>query len=244
MLYGGWYDFHYANQNDYVDIWTPPAQFYDLTAISEDFGSIPAWELDRPPFSGSADVASPAIGTQVIPWQAKAAMASVMHIGIANDWKKPVAGALSPQECIDNCSGVLLYPGSYFGLSEPVASIRLKRLRRGIQGVSYLKLLQARGKGYIASTICQSLVKGFGADVYDSSFMDGRHHCWLEDPALWKNAKWIIADELLTAVGNRGVSEEDTLPTTIRWKRFIEAACSVDIDGSWRASATCGGPDK
>ena len=226
----GWYDFHYANHNDYVDIWTPSAQFYDWTAISENFGSIPAWGLDRPPFSGSVDIASPAICTQVIPWQAKAAKASIVHLGVANDWKKPAAGALSPQECIDHRADILLYPGGYFGLSEPVASMRLKRLRRGIQGISYLRLLQARGKGYISATIRQSLVKRFGTDVYDSSFMDGKLHCWVEDPALWENAKWIITDELLSAVDNRGLSREGNLPTTIRWKRFIEAACSVDIE--------------
>jgi hypothetical protein len=40
---------------------------------------------------------------------------------------------------------MLLYPGSKFGYDGPIASIRLKAIRRGLQDFEYLQIVERKG---------------------------------------------------------------------------------------------------
>ena len=162
---------------DDVDIWAPKAQFFDRDAIARDFNSAAWMTLDRPPYSGSIAVCAPAVDTRMIAWQGKVAGVEAIRLGTANDWPTGDNADGSPQSCIDRSAQTLIYPGTPFGLVEPVPSLRLKRLRRGVQDVAYLELLRSRGREYVAKTLLDSLVSRPGASAY---FVDGKQHPWVD----------------------------------------------------------------
>jgi hypothetical protein len=59
--------------------------------------------------------------------------------------------------------GSVLYPGSKVGIAGPVASIRLKLIREGLEDVEYLRLLEDReGRGAVREVTGQ-VVQGAAA---------------------------------------------------------------------------------
>ncbi|HNO78442.1 MAG TPA: hypothetical protein PKN33_10320 [Phycisphaerae bacterium] len=219
----GWHDFHQSKGKQFVDIWAPRGQFFDRNAPVG--GTM--FALDRPPFTGSTSVYSPAVDTRVIGWQAQSSRVEGVLLGLANHWPDAETEPASPQACIEFDPNVLLYPGSYFGLNEPIASMRLKRLRRGAQDGLYLYLLQEfRGKEHIARAVLDSLLYRFGADAYGAHFADGSSHAWCENPYAWDAARNICAQEMRTDAGADAEPIEDAL----RWQQFMQAVRHVRFE--------------
>ncbi len=215
----GWYAFDYHDLRDQVDVWAPPAQFFDRAAIASDRNSAALLTVGRPPFSGTADVRGLPADARVIPWQARAAGAIAAHLGTANPWPMDEDADGAPQACIDHDPAALIYPGTPFGLAEPIPSLRLKRLRRGMQDVAYMTLLAARGQDHIAATLTESLIAHWGSDAYGAHCADGRPHGWVQDVRIWDTARRIMADELLSDLR---VSNPGDVPDTLRWQRFMD----------------------
>jgi len=63
------------------------------------------------------------------------------------DWNtdKPFSDPFSYSTRQDQGKSLLLYPGSKFGYDGPIASIRFKAIRRGLQDFEYLKIIEAKG---------------------------------------------------------------------------------------------------
>ncbi|MFH0981285.1 MAG: hypothetical protein V2A79_07090, partial [Planctomycetota bacterium] len=95
----GWPDFPTADLLGYVDIWCPPAQFYapptpldsvvsaDSSVLSTQHSALhEAWwmHVDRPPFSGSIELAATAADARVLPWQAYREGTAVVRLGTIN----------------------------------------------------------------------------------------------------------------------------------------------------------------
>jgi len=240
----GWHGFRYEDLRDEVSIWSPPAQFFDPAAINQDLGASAWFTVDRPPFSGTTDVCAPVCDARVIAWQLRSARVQSVRLGTANAWPAPGDQPASPQDCVSQDRRVLIYPGTFFGLKEPVASVRLKRLRRGMQDLAYLALLNARGQEHIAETLTSSLAPFVGAQVYGVNFADGSKRSWVDDPRLWDMARQIMADELLARIDSGASGSTSDLPTTLRWRRFMELTRQVDFRVSGvRIQPAGAGPD-
>ena len=56
-----------------------------------------------------------------------------------------------------NGEGSLFYPGADAGFPGPVASIRLKQIREGLEDYEYLKLLADRGQKAVANGLAKRL---------------------------------------------------------------------------------------
>ena len=158
----GRYRYEALDLSGYVDIWSPLAQFFSENDIRET-GATPWMRVDRPPYSGTVEIPGRPVDARVIAWQAKLAGLHAIELSMANNWSLDAGAQGLPQECIDYDPGCFLYPGRPFGLLEPVASVRLKRLRRGMQDLAYLELLESRKRGFIAATITDSLVSNVGS---------------------------------------------------------------------------------
>jgi hypothetical protein len=219
----GWHEFRQSDGKQFVDLWAPRGQFFDRNAPIG--GTM--FALDRPPFTGSTSVYSPAVDTRVIGWQAQSSRVKGVLVGLANHWPDVGSEPTSPQACVEFDSEVLLYPGAYFGLNEPVPSMRLKRLRRGAQDGLYLYLLQEfRGKEHIARAVLDSLLYRFGADAYGAHFADGGIHAWCENPYAWEAARNICAQEMRTDDG----AELGPIEDALRWQQFMQAVRHVRFD--------------
>ncbi|MCH7813504.1 MAG: DUF4091 domain-containing protein [Planctomycetes bacterium] len=243
----GWAGFNQEDLAGLVDAWAPPAQFYDPREMQQQRVHRRAtfWTLDRPPFSGSIDLAARPADTRVIAWQARSYKAGAVLMGPAANWPDPTED-VSPQDCCPS-GAPLIYPGRYFGLSGPVPSARLKRLRRSMQDLGYAELLEQRNLGHIAEVLAESLSHRAAADAYGAHFADGRGGGWVVDPAQWSAARRTMADEIIRSIrGQRAAGAAGTTRVTdpskrvgpdvfntLLWRRFMSATrkLSVRVDG-------------
>jgi hypothetical protein len=231
----GWVGFPYADVSDYVDIWMPPAQFYDVEAMTEERKSgRRTWvEADRPPFSGSTSIHAPSTYARVLPWQAEELGVQALSIGRVNAWPEASTGP-TPQDCVDFDPVVLLYPGRAFGLDEPVASVRLKHVRRGMEDAAYFRLLREHGLEHVATAVRESLAAYAGSEAYRTHFADGRPIGWADDPELFEAAREIMAGELIRASSAKAGGEPpQPFARTAAWRRFMLATRKIDmrVDG-------------
>ncbi|MCH7885372.1 MAG: DUF4091 domain-containing protein, partial [Planctomycetes bacterium] len=219
----GWVDYAVAGLQNQVDIWSPPAQFFDVDAMrGQRAEGRQTWlGVDRPPFSGSISIYAPPTFVRVLAWQARQLGADALDLGRINRWPDG-RGAAEPVDCIRADPNVLLYPGAAFGLNEPVASVRLKQLRRSMQDAAYLRLLSEHGLEHIGKTVQESLAPYAGSSAYRTHFADGRPIGWVDDPAQFETARRVMAQELMKAVGKAPApSRAATLRRTTAWRRLM-----------------------
>ena len=74
-------------------------------------------------------------------------------------WGSPLPRTNSPTEPADPDDLVWFYPGSWFGVDEPLATIQLKWLRRAEQDFEYLLLAKQRGETINAGMMARLLTK-------------------------------------------------------------------------------------
>ncbi len=232
----GWPDFPTGDLLGYVDIWCPPAQFYSPPAPIAGIAPAQMWmRADRPPYSGSIDLAASPADTRVLPWQAYHEKVPVVRLGVVNHWSE-VTERPTAQACIDQTDSgriapaPLLYPGSIAGLTEPLLSVRLKRLRRGMFDLAYLKLMREKGVGYLAEVLADALAPFAGAEAYRYHYADPRPVGWVRDLRCWREAKQIMIDELVSAAAGRFVDPRERIAADVRWRRFLDTVCRVRIE--------------
>ena len=156
-------------------IWCPKVNFYNenfLTkrqALSEEVWTYVCWEPGAPYANLYVDMAG--IDHRALFWQmAHYDIQGFLYwtstywsaaAGTADPWTDmATVRDLSPTVYGD---GSVLYPGAKVGVDGPVASIRLKLIRAGLQDVEYLKLLEDReGRGAVRG-ITGQVIQGLQA---------------------------------------------------------------------------------
>jgi len=219
----GWPDYPHPDLPS-VDIWAPPAQFYDPEVMGEERadGRRTWLTLDRPPFSGTLDVRAPESFVCVISWQAAQLGAEVVLAGSINDWPVEASSVVTPQDCVNYAPRTLIYPGTPFGLQEAIPSVRLKRLRRSLQDAAYVQLLRDHGLAHIATALRESLSAYAGTQAYRTHFGDGRAIGWVDEVRWYELARDIMGDALTKAVEGRSAEVRSVIPEqTAKWRRFM-----------------------
>ncbi len=232
----GWAGFRPYGPADSVDIWMPPAQFFDPAVMANEraAGRRTWMSIDRPPFSGSLAIQARATDVRILAWQAAALKAEVLYAGCINHWPDPECSP-TPTDCIRFDPTTLLYPGGPFGLNEPVASVRLKHLRRSLQDAAYGKVLRDHGLEYVVTALRESLTPYAGSDAYRTHFLDGRPIGWPAGTQPFEMARWIMAEELAkNAQGKQPRGFSSSVQRTTTWRRFVAATRSVQllVDGT------------
>ncbi len=143
-----------------VEIWAPPAGWLEPRAAEQRRGlGEQTWLMPgMPPFSGSLRAEAPAADAILLGWQAlryESAGVWIEHAAALHGAGRGEAGFVE---------GVgLLHSGAPYGvLDAPLASVRLKRLRRGAQDHALLRLLESNGRALLARRTAEQLVpRGF-----------------------------------------------------------------------------------
>ncbi len=235
MSLHGWSDSARNNVSD-VAIWITKAQFYDARVMKgeRDMGRRTWLAVDRPPFSGNATLHARPEDTLVLSWQADMLDAEFLWLGCVNCWPARTTQS-DPGACAQFDPSTLIFPGTAFGLTEPVSTLRLKRVRETMQHAAYAQLLAQHGREHIAETMRTSLVGYAGTQAYRTHFADGRPIGWPESPDLFENARQIMGQEMLRVSAAPAASvEEAGFGSDLLWRAFMTTTRGIRtrVDGA------------
>lgn len=219
----GWYNAPVAELRD-VRIWAPPAMQFDVAAMRRQRGiGRETWFMpDHPPYSGSLLIGAPAIDPVILPWQA-------YQYGCSGIWLEHAArcgpGAVQFHGRGDEG---LIHAGMPYGvLDEPLSSIRLKRLRRGIQDVTLLRLLESTGKQRLAQTIASRVVRWSFTDACVDHLLSTRPGGWPRDPSVLRLARELMYQELSNEFDPSAAGAAQQLANLAGWSQVMAQASKV-----------------
>ena len=228
----GWTDYPHQPFGSDVDIWAPTAQFYEPKTMTDlrSAGKRTWLTADRPPFSGTTHIAARPVDARILPWQASRLAAEALVLPPANAWPESTASSSRAQQCLHADPHTLLYPGVPYGLDEPVASVRLKHLRRGLQDLAYVALLNEHGLSHLARSIVESVSLRAGTEAYDTHYADGRPNGWPASSSVLDIAREVMAGELMArAHGDQTRPKAEDFAQSVNWQRLMRATRSVDM---------------
>jgi hypothetical protein len=194
-----------------AETWAPPSDAFEPAAMAErQQRGAEAWFLpSQPPYSGVLTVGTGPTDARILPWQA-------FVYGVPAMWVEDVSTG--------NARGVdqpLIYAGQAYGLAEtPVGSIRLKRLRTGIQDHALLTLLARRGQRALAERIARELVRYAFTDVARENLLSTLPAGWPRDGSVFDLAREVVLAEL---VGG-GTAEQSRVGPELaaRWELLLQ----------------------
>jgi len=127
----------------------------------------------------------------------------------------------------------LFYPGTRLGVKAVVPSVRLKRLRRGLQDIAYLWLMRQHGRHAAAESIINAMARYAGLDSAGDNYLDPRLDGWVQNPETWRMARKLLAEEIKSAVrGESADPDKQLIAQRIAWKLFDEKAHSIRVQQS------------
>jgi hypothetical protein len=163
------------------DIWCPKVHFYreDLLTARQQLGEevwwYVCWEPGAPYANLYVDMAG--VDHRALFWQQAHYHVQGFLYWSTTHWN-PQVGTADPwtdMATVKDLSatvygdGSLLYPGAKVGVEGPVASIRLKLIREGLEDVEYLRLLEDREGRAAVRAMTGTIVQGLDAYAKDVS---------------------------------------------------------------------------
>jgi hypothetical protein len=142
---------------------------------------------------------------------------------------------------------IWFYPGSWFGVDEPVPTIQLKWLRQAQQDFEYLYIARLRGDRLNATYMARLIVKPVElqpAQQPDPTYglMSGT-----ADPGVWNDAKELLAQRILLREPGQPINQERDYNLnlqTLRWSEPQERPVIMGRISNWnwdpRAAAKVG----
>ncbi len=212
-----------------ADIIAPPAQWLEpataggLARPEHPLAGI--WlSPGTPPYLPSLGLIATPADVRAIPWFAMKYDCTGLFLPEVMHWRgEPFATAAGAETR-------LFYPGRFAGIEGVLPSIRLKRLRRGLQDIAYLWLLQLRERGAIAQAVMDALTRYAGLQAVGDHYLDPRLDGWVQDPKAWILARRLLAEEVQAAVHPTEMSNRELLARRLAWRRFSRQTRTVKIE--------------
>lgn len=219
----GWYDTPAFPAPTDTAIWAPSIRFASASMVrSVESAGVAVWlRAAEPPFGGGLSIGGWPTDARVFPWIARRWGVDTLWIDSVDDWPAALRKSRTA-ELPSNTERWLIYPGPPFGRDRPLPSLRLKRLRRGIQDVQYLDLLARNNRRQLADLAASCLVRFAGLDACTNHLSDAVHFGWEQSPAAWKMARQLAAEHIVRAVGGGAPSAGGDLATQLDWARLME----------------------
>ena len=194
----------------------------DLTRATKS-GTKKQWLLPGPPpyLPNLSILATPA-DIRVLPWLADKYGCQSLFIPDVLAWPGPA-----------DAPGRLFYPGPMFRTTGVLPSVRLKRLRRGLQDMSYLSILRQRGHAAVAGRLLDTMARYAGQDALRGEPRhDPRLNGWVTDPAAWAHLNTVLAAETIAAVHPKAKTQNSALASTIRWHRMHQLTGQLLVEST------------
>lgn len=213
-----------------VDIWAPPAAWYEPQVMERQrqLGQHTWLMPDQPPYSGSLAVEAPPTDARVLPWQA-------YRYGVQGIWVEHAAELDAASSPARPWAGPgLLYPAEPYGLRDrPAPSLRLKRLRRGLQDYELLRLLEVNGQRLLAEKLAAQIVRWAATDACRENLLSCRESGWPRNPAVLREARELMLIELAGQFEPDSAARQRQIESLASWGRMMSQAerVVVTVDG-------------
>ena len=212
-----------------ADMFAPPAH---LVALSQAAGLARTgrplaglWlRTGRPPYIGSCGVLAAPADVRALPWLAQKYRCAGIFLPEVLHWQA------DPRRSAGESQDRLFYPGTPFGLDVVLPSVRLKRLRRGLQDAAYLWLLRRHERGAVADVLTNTLVRYAALDAVGDHYHDPRLDGWVRDGEPWIMARRLLGREALAAVHPKAVTRRQQLADRLAWGLLHRRTCRVRVE--------------
>ena len=178
----------------------------------------------RPPYLPSLGLIAKPADARAMPWFAMKYGCTGLLLPDVLHWSG------DPFAPVAEAETRLFYPGSVAGLEAPLPSVRLKRLRRGLQDIAYLWILHRRQRQGVAQTVTNALVRYGGLAATGDNYLDCRLDGWVADGATWELARRVLAEEVQAAVTPEKALRLAGLAHQLAWSRLNEQTESLQVE--------------
>jgi hypothetical protein len=130
-------------------------------------------------------------------------------------WPGALPRNSTPDQAADPNELIWFYPGSWFGLDEPVPTIQLKWLRRAQQDYEYLFLAQQRGD--MLNALYMSRLMSKPVEIQPGQQPDQTYGlmCGTADPQAWDQVTDLLAKRILLREPGQAVNKDQDYKLTI-----------------------------
>ncbi|MDY6914547.1 MAG: DUF4091 domain-containing protein [Planctomycetota bacterium] len=215
--------------SELVDIHAPPAQWLDPARAEKlarpEHPLVGMWlSPAMPPYSPSLGIIATPADVRAIAWFTMKYKCTGLFLPEVMHWDGDLFSTGAGAETR------LFYPGDFAGREAVLPSVRLKRLRRGLQDIAYLWLLQQRQRRAVARGIIDAMTRYAGLASVGDNYLDPRLDGWVQDPAAWEMARRLLAEEVQVAVHPAELSNQELVAQRLAWKRFDETTRTVRVE--------------
>lgn len=158
-------------------------------------------------------------------------------------WTGVLPRADTPTQAADPNELIWFYPGSWFGVEDPLPTVQLKWLRNAQQDYEYLWLARQRGQTINAFLMARLITKP--VEIQPNQPQDPTYAlmCGTANPIAWREAKQLLVDNIL--LREPGVPIDKKQETIInnrmlRWSTPQERPVLVGRSTSWTRDTLAG----
>ena len=224
----GWRDAPDVELPD-VSMWAPLAMWFEPEAMRAQraLGRQTWLRPDHPPYSSTLGVEGLPTDARALPWQAQRYDAGGVWIEHAAEFGT-VTSSIPATKSGEAES--LIYPGAPFGLPDrPVPSIRLKRLRQGLQDHALLQLLQRRGKRVLAQSTAEQVVRWACTEACLDHLLSCKQTGWPRDARVFALARELVLHELTHEIAPESIGDGDHSTRLAEWGLLMNQATRVRV---------------
>ncbi len=208
-----------------ADMFAPPADMFapaDVTGLARGRGPLAGLWLrpGRPPYLGGCGVLAVPADVRALPWLAMKYQCAGIFLPEVLNWPTEATTAAGGQQR-------LFHPGANGAL---LPSVRLKRLRRGLEDAGYLWLLRQHQRPAVADAILNTMVHYAALDAAGDHYLDPRLDGWVRRGDLWTAARRLLAEEVASAVHPQDVSNRQLLALQVLREQLRRRACRVRVE--------------
>lgn len=211
-----------------ADIYAPPAQWFDPASLNPSRPGTPLagrWLAPGiPPYLPSMGVIATPADVRAIPWFAMKYGCTGLFLGEVLHWQGDIFNTAAGAETR------LFYPGTIAGIEGVLPSVRLKRLRRGLQDLAYLDLIRQRERPALAQGLINSLTRYAGLEGTGDNYLDPRLDGWVHNPIAWETVRRLMAEEIQALVHPDKVSNRELTAQRIIWRTFEDQTHTLRVE--------------
>jgi hypothetical protein len=158
-------------------------------------------------------------------------------------WASPLPTSESPLQSADPGDVVWFYPGSWFGVDQPVPTVQLKWMRRAEQDYEYLWLARQRGQNLNALVMARLITRPVEIQPNQPEDPTYALMCGATDPRAWDQACELLARNILLHGGAEPpdpAKEMELNVATLHWATPLERPVLMGRSTQWLADGGAG----